>query len=290
MFTVNSISGGQSSAYLMARYPAALNLFALIEIADPAAAPKDPFIKRYFESKTGREFIATAEDDVIAYTLYDLEQHTGQEITFVKNPSFDEVIKKKKIVPSMFRRFCTAEMKVEPIANYILENCPQPVEVRLGFRANEVKRAERKRNSANADGYEEIRRVVGKLPDGRNKWATVPYAKYAFPLMEDGIFKDTIVQFWADKPVRFAERNNCIGCFHRNPLLLNLMAQKFPEKYAWFEAQEGKSKRVDKEGVERVLNTWKEEGTYKEFRQHKTQLRLTDLPGFTDCDTGYCGL
>lgn len=39
--------------------------------------------------------MATLEDDDIFYTLADLEQFTGQEITWVQNPTFDEVMKKR---------------------------------------------------------------------------------------------------------------------------------------------------------------------------------------------------
>tara|TARA_B100000424_G_C22849192_1_gene452900 strand:- start:12 stop:887 length:876 start_codon:yes stop_codon:yes gene_type:complete len=291
MKTVNSVSGGQTSAYLMANYPADFNVFALVRINDPASAPKDPWIKKYVQEKLQTDFIATAEDDIIFYTLADLEQYTGQVITWVQNPSFDEVINSGGILPSALRRYCTSDMKVKPIAHWCYSNFNKPVEMRLGFRAGEDRRVQRGKEADDANGLRSEKIAVGKHPSGRTKWKTVQYAKMRYPLHEAGVFNDQVREFWKGKPVRFAERNNCVGCFHRNPILLNLIAKKFPEKYSWFIRQEeiGRAKKR-KDGKPLTWNTWRQDGLYSEFKQHKTQLSLTDLDGFTDCDSGYCGL
>lgn len=275
----------------MQHFPADYNLFALVRIDAPDAQPKDPWIKQYVQDKLGCDFVATAEDDVIFYTLADLEQFTGQEITWVSNPSFDDIIANHNILPSLFRRFCTTEMKVLPIAKWIHSNIGEIVNLRLGFRAGEDYRVQRKIESANTEGLEEAKWIVGKHKNGNNKWQTHAYAKYSFPLHKHGIFNDQIREYWRDKPVRFAERNNCVGCFHRNPMLLNLISKKFPEKYAWFESVEGNGKtRRNKQGKVMKSNTFRSDGSYEDFRQHKTQLTLEDMAGFADCDTGYCGL
>lgn len=291
MKTVNSVSGGQTSAYLMKHYPADYNLFALVRINAPDAAPKDPWIKQYVESKIEEEFIATAEDDVIVYTMADLEQFTGQEITWVSSPSFDEVMQKNGLLPSALRRFCTAEIKVKPIAKWVVDNVKEPVEMRLGFRGGEERRVVRAMEAHDELGFRQEKLPIGKHKNGNTKWQTFTYAKNTFPLFDDGIFKDTIVEYWKDKPVRFAERNNCVGCFHRNPILLNLMSKKFPEKYAWFEDHEeaGRTKKA-KNGKTLHWNTYRRDGTFADFRKHKTQMTLEDLDGFLDCDSGYCGL
>jgi len=48
------------------------------------------------------------------------------------------------------------------------------------------------------------------------------------------IFKDKIEKYWNGKGVRFAYMNNCVGCMHRNPLLLRKMFDKEPTKMNWF--------------------------------------------------------
>ena len=37
------------------------------------------------------------------------------------------------------------------------------------------------------------------------------------------IIKIDIENYWKDKSIRFAEINNCVGCFHRNEILLKKM-------------------------------------------------------------------
>ena len=291
MKSVNSVSGGQTSAYLMKHFPADYNIFALVRIEDPACAPKDPAIKKYVESKIEEEFIATLEDDTIFYTLMDLEQFTGQRIDWVKNDTFDAILKKQKILPGKLKRFCTADMKVKPIAQWVVDNIGEVVDMRLGFRANEMRRAERAIAAHNECGVRTEKLPVGKHKNGNIKWHEFSYSKNSFPLIDNGIFKDQIVDYWKDKPVRFAERNNCVTCFHRNPLLLKLMSEKFPEKYAWAERTEKKAQQhVSKSGRKYDWNTWRDDGTYDQFRKHKTQLTLDDLDGFNECDSGYCGL
>lgn len=290
MTTVNSISGGQSSAYLMANYPADYNVFALIRINKPEAAPKDPWIKKYVESKIDEEFIATAEDDKIFYTLNDLEQYTGQEIHWVKNISFDELIDSRRL-PNKFRRICTEYMKVSPIAYWVYKNTDWPVEERLGFRANEGRRVQSYLERCNADGFKTTKIVTGKRENGWNRYKTISYATGKFPLYEDGVTNDQVRNFWRGKPVRFAERNNCIGCFHRSPHLLNLESKLHPEKFNWFIEQENKFKdRVNNEtGALMEDQTWREEVKYETIKSYRTQLNLFG-DDFTECDSGYCDL
>ena len=57
-------------------------------------------------------------------------------------------------------------------------------------------------------------------------------------MIEAGLFKDTIEEYWRDKPVRFAYMNNCVGCFHKNPMLLKKMWEKHPNKLEWFAKRE----------------------------------------------------
>ena len=164
--------------------------------------------------------------------------------------------------------------------------------MRIGFRAGEDRRVERAKEAHDECGYRTEKFVVGQSKNGRNKWQSFSYATNSFPLWEAGIRKDTIVEYWRDKPVRFAERNNCIGCFHRNALLLKLMSDKFPEKFDWFvrREQEGCT-RVSKGGKVMSWNTLRSDQLlYSTIREHKTQLSLDDLDGFIECDSGYCGV
>ena len=83
MKKITSISGGQSSAYIAANYPADYLLFALVTIEDRKCSPKDKKLVQLVSDKIGKEFIATAEDDIILHTILDLEQYEiNQKVKF----------------------------------------------------------------------------------------------------------------------------------------------------------------------------------------------------------------
>ena len=126
-----------------------------------------------------------------------------------------------------------------------------------------------------------MKRTWEKRKDGRNKWENVPYRKVSFPLIEDGIYKDNIEKYWKEKPVRFAYANNCVGCFHRNPVFLKHISNKAPKQFDWFIKQE-------KEGDSNKAR-FKSEMTYKQIKESFTQTELFDND-FNECDSGYCGL
>lgn len=285
MKTVNSLSGGKTSAYIAANYPADYNVFALVRIEDEAAKFPDKKIRQIVEDKIQAPFIATAEDDVIIYTMLDLEQHIGQKIDWVTGKTFDEIILNqngKKYLPNVTQRFCTIKMKLEPIFNWWRNNIGEPIETRIGFRANEQSRAMNMLNKTNENGILEMKAIIGRSKTGnKNKWANIEWQKPRFPLIEDSIYKDKIEMYWSDKQVRFAYMNNCIGCFHRNELLLKLMSEKHPTKFDWFIKAE-----QNPDGIER---TFKNGISYSTIKNSLKQVALFE-DDFNDCDSGYCGL
>jgi len=284
MKTVNSISGGKTSSYIAKHYPADYNVFALVTTDDKRCLYPDQKIRQKISDKIGKEFIGTLEDDTIIKTMFELEQFIGTEITWVAGQSFDKVIQrgKKKYLPNVTQRFCTTDMKLKPIFKWWQKNINTPIEMRIGYRANEQNRAKVMLSKTNKDGLSELHTIIGKSKNGkRNKWAFIPWQKPVFPLINDGMFKDNIEEYWKNKPVTFAFMNNCIGCFHRNEVLLKHMSERHPNKYNWFEEAEqekGYNIRTFKNGV-----------TYKQIRNSLKQTTLFDSD-FNECDSGYCGL
>lgn len=277
MKTVNSLSGGKTSSYIAANYPADYNVFALVRTNDKKCLFPDAKIRQIVSDKIGTEFIGTLEEDMIIYTMLDLEQYIGREIIWLSKRTFEDVIKKhSNYLPNIMSRFCTTDMKVFPIAQWCYDNTDLPVEMRIGFRANEMSRA-KTMIERQINGIENFKFKVGQK-NGRNQWKELPYRKVSFPLIDDGIFKDKIEAFWKDKPVRFAYQNNCVGCFHRNELMLKHMSVKAEKQFDWFVEQEQKNGCTFKNGV-----------TYDKIKSHKLQLDLFD-DDFNECDSGYCGL
>ena len=147
MKTVNSLSGGKTSSYIAANYPADYNIFALVRIEDQNCKFPDEKIRKEVEDRIQAPFIGTAEDDMIIYTMLDLEQYIGQEITWVTGKTFENTIKKYKMknggyyLPNKVTRYCTTDMKTMPIAKWRYDNIEGDAEMRFGYRANESRRA-----------------------------------------------------------------------------------------------------------------------------------------------------
>ena len=279
MKKVNSLSGGKTSSYIAANYPADYDVFSLVRIEDENCKFPDEKIRKLVEDRIQAPFIGTAEDDTIIYTMLDLEQYIGREITWVTGQTFDGIIKKHGgFLPNKIARYCTTDMKTMPIAEWRYKNIQGDVTMRFGYRANEQGRAKRMMEKVNDNDMTEVKIVIGKHPNGNNKWKTIEYCKPEFPLIKDHLFKDSIEQFWIDKPVRFAYMNNCVGCWWRSPMLLSHMSKRHPEKMDWFARQEEGNK-----------GRFKSEVSYREIMNYKTQIQLFD-DDFNECDSGYCGL
>jgi len=279
MKKVNSLSGGKTSSYIAANYPADYDVFSLVRIEDEKCKFPDEKIRKEVEDRIQAPFIGTAEDDTIIYTMLDLEQFIGREITWVTGNTFDGIIQKHGgFLPNKIARYCTTDMKTMPIAEWRYKNIEGDVAMRFGYRANEQGRAKRMMEKVNDNDMTEVKIVIGKHPNGNNKWKTIEYCKPEFPLIKDHLFKDSIEQFWIDKPVRFAYMNNCVGCWWRSPMLLSHMSKRHPEKMDWFARQEESNK-----------GKFKSEVSYREIMNYKTQIQLFD-DDFNECDSGYCGL
>jgi hypothetical protein len=278
MKTVTSVSGGMTSAYVAANYPSDYYVFALVTTNDKKLLYPDAKLRQIVSDKIGKEFIGTLEDNIIIHTILDLEQYIGKEINWVVGKPFDEIIIRKDNVylPNKTQRFCTTEMKLRPIFNWWYVNINEIVQMQIGYRANEERRANNMLSKVNMDGLLEFKETFEKK-NGRNKWSTIAWQKPIFPLIEHSIYKEDIVNYWNGKKVRFAIRNNCVGCFHRNPLLLKKMWNDFPDKMQWFANKEiGKS-------------NWRSDVSYNKIKTAFSQINLFD-DDFSDCDSGYCGL
>jgi len=269
MKTVNSISGGKTSAYLSKFYPADINMFSLVRIEDKDClwmSGKDEPTRQLISDRIGREFIGTAEMDEIIYTILDLEQFIGQEIKIITGQSFEQIIvDRSNYLPNRMVRYCTIEMKLIPIFNYLKENTELPVKMRIGYRPTEIRRANNMKARADKNGIEEF--------------DNTPYRIAEFPLIENNISKDTIYSYWEDKPIRFAYRNNCVICVNRQPLMISHMATKEKRKVEW-------AKRIE----QNTGNQFLKEASMSRILNFSTQGNLFKDEDFSDCDSGFCGI
>jgi hypothetical protein len=284
---MTSVSGGRTSAYLAANYPTKYNVFALVRVEDPECLFPDKKIRQWVEDRIQKPFIGTAEDDMIIYTMMDLEQYLGRPIQWVSGLTFEQVIQTKGgWVPNMLHRYCTTWLKLDPIFYWWAENIGEPIRVQIGYRANELKRANDMLAKANENGNLEYEGTLEKWTTGRhaglNKWETIEWQKPSFPLIEDGIFKYDITKFWNGKAVRFAKYNNCVGCFHRSAPFLKYQFTEHPTKMNWFKKQEKPGKGFWKSDNGLVI-------PYSNIEKLHLQQQLF-ADDFASCDDGYCGL
>tara|TARA_R110002072_G_C7938826_1_gene532309 strand:+ start:293 stop:1156 length:864 start_codon:yes stop_codon:yes gene_type:complete len=285
MKTINSLSGGKTSSYLAVHYPADYNVFSLVCIDDKKCAPLD---KKMIQSVNDKlddygyiekygEFIATAEDDKILKVMFDLEQMLGQEIIWVRGDSFEKIIKKKgNVVPNMARRFCTSEMKMRPIGEFVYHNImdkedPQPVFSNVGFRYDEKERAK----STMKEREIKTKLVIGKRRT-QQKWGEIFWGVSNYPLIDNHVSHPTIYKYWENKNLIFPEDSNCVGCFWKDIQQLRKNYDTNNEKMEWFNNAEKKSNY-----------NWKSQINYEQIKKVGKQLDF-NYGGGSGCQAGFC--
>lgn len=273
MVRVNSLSGGKTSSYMAAHHPADHDIFALVRIEDVRCAPKDKGLVKAVEDKINQEFIATAESDLTLKAVLDLEQLIGREITWVTGPTFEGTIQRKGgILPNFMLRFCTQMMKMQPIFDYCQQNIGM-VEMAIGFRYDEIERSARQNNV--------FKTIVGKLPDGRNKWAEIEWRTCVYPLIETKVFHGDVRRWAESSGLVFPQDSNCVGCFHKPIQQLRKNIEDEPDKMRWFQEQETPTKDGKK------LKQWKKEMSYNKIKEIGLQQDFYFGTG-SGCQAGFC--
>jgi len=273
MKTVNSISGGKTSCYMAIHYPTDINIFACVCIDYEKAKPRDPEILRYCLNKLNGNFIASAEHENTLKIIMKLEQLIGKEIVWVRGKSFDEVINSAGCLPTWNRRFCTTQMKIIPIFEYLYFRYGV-TEHNIGFRADEPERIKKGINK-------KIKYPINCKNFGNKfmEWVEVDWQVKNYPLKK--IFHYDIINFWKKEypEFTFPIDSNCRGCHHKPHYLIKSNWEETPDILEWFAMQENKGK----------YNTWKDDKTRYEtiFRTNYDNL-FTGLSDFTMCNSGGC--
>jgi len=287
MKTVNSLSGGKSSSFIALNYPADYNVFSLVRTNDKLCEYPDKKVRQIVSDLLGCEFVGTTEQDNIIEIMLNLSEKvdidwiTGKPFEDIINGDWNKGKNGSHYLPNMMVRYCTTELKMKPIFKWWKDNIDEVCEMRIGFRKGEEKRQIRMLDKLNANGNEEIKIVVDSSGN-RNKWGMVEWRKLSFPLIDNSITQKEVQEFWnKNKDVNFKKGyyNNCVGCFHRNPMFLNKMSQEHPNKMEWFSKMEEQNKP----------NTFIKGLTYKKIISFAPQIEMS-FDDFNECDSGYCGL
>jgi 3'-phosphoadenosine 5'-phosphosulfate sulfotransferase (PAPS reductase)/FAD synthetase len=225
--TCISFSGGRTSAYMLWRV-----------LQSNGGLPDDAQV---CFANTGKEDEATLRfvkdcaehwDVPIVWIEYKDAEETQDRFKVVNFASasrngepFEAIIKKRNYLPNPVTRFCTSELKIRSIANYLFniglcEKRSHGEEMAwVGIRADEPRRAAKIAN------------------------------KSRLPLWLDGVTKQTVGDFWKRQPFDLALPNNngvtmhgnCDLCFLKGgSQILSLIAEK-PERAIWWANMESTS-------------------------------------------------
>lgn len=277
--TVNSLSGGKTSSYIAVHYPADHELFALVCIDDHnagGALRRDKKLMQMVNDKLQvhcshhKEFVATAEDPKTITAMLDLEQMIGREITWLRGLGFGDVMDNKKLIPNRTKRFCTTELKIKPIFEYLYYNTPLPVEMRIGYRYDELERAEKF-----TDTFKFIK-SCNNFGQFRNKWETIVWRTGSFPLIDDKIMHHHIKEYWKWQAIEWPDDSNCQFCFWKAEAQLNKNFKTNRATMTWA-------------GLQEMLreNTFKDKSTLFDISDLDTDKSFS-YGGGSGCQAGFC--
>lgn len=141
---------------------------------------------------------------------------------------FAQLIEKRRMLPNVMMRFCTEEMKIRTAKRYLLSLGYTAWHTVIGFRADEPKRVFNLNN--------------------RKRERETPLT----PLYHAGVTKRMVYQWWKEQTfnLKLPDNNgktplgNCDGCFLKSEKTLAYLARNYPDRAAWWAAQEQKIKKA----------------------------------------------
>jgi len=174
---------------------------------------------------------------------------------------FKELIEARKYLPNAVARFCTAELKIRPMKKYLLSIGWKNWTAAVGIRADEAHRAK---------------------TDSKDRWS------YWYPLVNAGVTKRDIYQFWKSQPFDLQLENvngstplgNCDMCFLKSEKILAHIAKTMPDKAAWWirmEQETGSTFRKDRDLAE-----------FTDFVGRQSDWVFDDESFFCQADDGEC--
>lgn len=143
------------------------------------------------------------------------------EIVWIERPGhFTQLITDKKFLPNPVTRFCTQELKIRPMRQWMLAKGYAHWTNIVGIRADEPRRVARMKESAE-------KRV--------ERW------DIDMPLAEAGVTTDDVMAFWARQPFDLQLRpdeGNCDLCFLKGYDKVKNIIRDRPDLAVWWAEQE----------------------------------------------------
>lgn len=133
---------------------------------------------------------------------------------------FTQLITDRSYLPNPVARFCTQELKIRPMRDWMLARGYEHWTTIVGIRADEPRRIAKIRAAAEARS---------------ERW------DIALPLAEAGVTEAEVMAFWAGQPFDLQLRQhegNCDLCFLKGPRKRQQIMRDRPDLAVWWIAQE----------------------------------------------------
>lgn len=138
-------------------------------------------------------------------------------------------------------RFCTIKLKLEPIFYYCynLESLQNMVVMNIGFRHDERQRKTKMMTDCDK-AYSYKIPFYYDLEKQKYRHKSIEYRIPNFPLIDNKITNQMIVNFWKQEKWEFPEISNCDFCFFHRINELQRMKDLYPERIKWWIEMEEK--------------------------------------------------
>jgi 3'-phosphoadenosine 5'-phosphosulfate sulfotransferase (PAPS reductase)/FAD synthetase len=143
--------------------------------------------------------------------MRNLRERIGQIIPLMRPGGLDGLIRHYNALPNWRQRWCTRQLKIEPFANFLMQN--SPARFYVGLRADEEQRE--------GGDYQAVMNV-----------------EMAFPLREAGMALSDVRQFLADRDITVPRRTDCLLCFFQRLIEWWELWRDNPTAYAEGESYE----------------------------------------------------
>ena len=142
---------------------------------------------------------------------------------------FEGLIALRGRLPNPLQRFCSRELKVEPIKAFCRSLGWERWSNVIGLRYDESRRVRNKLNENEAGGH---------------RW------KSAMPLFDAKVTRDDVMEFWSEQDFDLGLQpyeGNCDLCFLKGARILQSIIRREPSRADWWIAQEAAGRRFERD-------------------------------------------
>ncbi len=175
---------------------------------------------------------------------------------------FEILLKRKKYLPNVVARFCTADLKIRPMKRYLVKELGwKKWTAALGIRADEQRRI----------NY-----------DSKDRWS------FWYPLVEANISKRDVQLFWQQQEFDLnlkgingkTPQGNCDFCFLKSEATLAMMAKEYPHLASWWVRME--------QDIGSTFRKGRDLAEFVDFVQRQGEFDFDETGFYCQTDDGEC--